>query len=280
MIIARQPVRGARLFPSFSTASKRLCDSRHLTPPATPIASIASPHFPSPRMGCTHPGLKPCHPSHRKDRRPIVPFPQDESAAYSSPLNYSLLTTHRSLSLSPLFATLTGYVTPKSFICHSYKKLPGVGVPSLRSLRTLCASTPQRYPCRFKLALPSHHTGPAATSTRSSFYFTVSITHRGGRPPSSASVFPSLPAARQAQRRGICFPPGALFATHYSLLTIHYSLEALGDVRSPTKFTPELFRFVGLPGASNRKAFGDKTLQARLTDRLRETIVSALAASI
>jgi hypothetical protein len=41
--------------------------------------------------------------------------------------------------LSPLFATLTQHVTPKSFACHSYKKLPGVGclssAESPRSLR-------------------------------------------------------------------------------------------------------------------------------------------------
>jgi hypothetical protein len=46
-----------------------------------------------------------------------------------------------SATLSPLFATLTQPLAPKSFACHSYKKPPGVGVlSSLRNLRALCAS--------------------------------------------------------------------------------------------------------------------------------------------
>src|ERR1700730_18129593 len=32
-------------------------------------------------------------------------------------------------TLSPVFATLTSRVNPKSFVCHSYKKHPGVGIP-------------------------------------------------------------------------------------------------------------------------------------------------------
>src|SRR5580658_1676039 len=32
-------------------------------------------------------------------------------------------------TLSPAFATLTRHITPNSFICHSYKKHPGGGVP-------------------------------------------------------------------------------------------------------------------------------------------------------
>jgi hypothetical protein len=40
---------GTRPFPLFSTAGKHLAHFCHLTPPATPIPSIASAHFPSPR---------------------------------------------------------------------------------------------------------------------------------------------------------------------------------------------------------------------------------------
>jgi hypothetical protein len=45
-------------------------------------------------------------------------------------------------TLSPVFATLTSRVKPNSFVCHSYKKTPGVGVsaPSLRRLSALCVS--------------------------------------------------------------------------------------------------------------------------------------------
>ena len=50
--------------------------------------------------------------------------------------------TENSATLTPVPATLTGRVKHKSFICHSYKKTPGVGfalVNSLVAQTTVCA---------------------------------------------------------------------------------------------------------------------------------------------
>jgi hypothetical protein len=57
--------------------------------------------------------------SHRTPSLPLSPFP---ATLTSCP---QLVENPATLSL--LFATLTLCVTPKSFACHSYKKLPGVG---------------------------------------------------------------------------------------------------------------------------------------------------------
>src|SRR5271156_1970574 len=40
-------------------------------------------------------------------------------------------------TLGPVFATLTSTVKHKSFVCHSYKKQPGVGVPLVVVFRSL-----------------------------------------------------------------------------------------------------------------------------------------------
>jgi hypothetical protein len=52
---------------------------------------------------------------------PLSPFP----ATLTNPLQL----TENSTTLSPVFATLTSHVKPKSFICHSYKKQGGWGYP-------------------------------------------------------------------------------------------------------------------------------------------------------
>src|SRR5262249_7266929 len=43
-------------------------------------------------------------------------------------------TSSKCVALSPLLATLSRPVTPKSFVCHSYEKTPGVGYPLASSL--------------------------------------------------------------------------------------------------------------------------------------------------
>ena len=40
-------------------------------------------------------------------------------------------TAENATTLSPAFATLTNHVNHKPFVCHSYKKTPGVGYPPL-----------------------------------------------------------------------------------------------------------------------------------------------------
>jgi len=57
------------------------------------------------------------------------------SPASATPLSATLTDTpqlhENKATLSPAFATLTGRVKHKSFVCHSYKKHRGVGYPSI-----------------------------------------------------------------------------------------------------------------------------------------------------
>jgi hypothetical protein len=73
----------------------------------------------------------------------LSPFP--------ATLASSLQITEKSATLSPAFATLTSHVKHKFFVCHSYKKHPGVGCPSisanslpsaLKSTRALPSTNP------------------------------------------------------------------------------------------------------------------------------------------
>ena len=57
------------------------------------------------------------------------------------------LTSHSQLTenpaaLSPAFATLARRVEDKSFVCHSYKKLPGWGMPFSSKRRTIKSAEP------------------------------------------------------------------------------------------------------------------------------------------
>ncbi len=52
---------------------------------------------------------------------PVTPF--------VATLTVSSQLTENPATLSPVFATLTRHVKPSPFVCHSYKKHPGVGVP-------------------------------------------------------------------------------------------------------------------------------------------------------
>ena|ERR1700730_10209336 len=81
------------------------------------------------------------------------------STASATPLSVTLTDTpqlhENKATLSPAFATLTGRVKHKSFVCHSYKKHRGVGYPSILKQfpfvpRLLCknrsANTPDMRP--------------------------------------------------------------------------------------------------------------------------------------
>jgi hypothetical protein len=134
VIIARQPTSTAQLLPPFSTPNKHSRLFCHSTPPATPIPSIASAHFPSPRGRGW---------SVRPNLQTFPPPNLQTSSALSFPLSpHSSLATHRCFSqlaentatLSPLFAALTRSATSKSFACHSYTKHPGVWVGASISL--------------------------------------------------------------------------------------------------------------------------------------------------
>jgi hypothetical protein len=56
-----------------------------------------------------------------KDSSPLSPFP--------ATLTHNSQVAENTATLSPLPATLTGNVNHKSFVCHSYAKHPGWGVP-------------------------------------------------------------------------------------------------------------------------------------------------------
>jgi hypothetical protein len=72
-------------------------------------------------------------------------FTDSQKCSFLSPfpttLTNSLQLVEKTTALSPAFATLTCFVTPNPFVCHSYKKQGGWGVPvdpiSLRFRRRL-----------------------------------------------------------------------------------------------------------------------------------------------
>src|SRR5580692_5400373 len=67
--------------------------------------------------------------------------PPAQKCTHLSPLAATLTDQSQlieeSITLSLAFATLTGRVKHKSFVCHSYKKHPGVGIPSRHSLPSI-----------------------------------------------------------------------------------------------------------------------------------------------
>jgi hypothetical protein len=146
VIIARQPVRSAsirfparpltQLLPAFSTASKHPRCSRHFTPLASPIPSIAYAHFPSPRGRVSAFFVQPPRlPSSNSVLSAFVTSPSLSAVdSLITPLSATLTEfvqlTENPVTLSLLFATLTRSAQCKSFICHSYKKLPGWGARS------------------------------------------------------------------------------------------------------------------------------------------------------
>jgi hypothetical protein len=156
----------AQSLPIFSTPSKHRThtNSRNSTPfmrllHSSLFTHIPRCHLPSNRLFHSGP-LFPLHPipttrtrvADDCDPAPLTPFlvypeprratlpPREEPRGTSS----SQLAENPA-TLSPFPVTLTSLVTPNSFVCHSYKKHPGVGyppfpnfsAPPLRSLR-LC----------------------------------------------------------------------------------------------------------------------------------------------
>ena len=88
-------------------------------------------------------------------RAPLSPFP-------------ATLTDHsqlieNSIALSPVFATLTGTVNHKPFVCHSYRKQVGVGhtTSSLRALRYRFTASPS---CPVTLAVECGSSAAALSS--------------------------------------------------------------------------------------------------------------------
>ena len=68
--------------------------------------------------------------------------------------------TENPAALSPLPATLTSRVKPKSCVCHSYKKHPGWGTPC-KGKSSLCCRTPQLSTASFLLLPCPPHPGAA-----------------------------------------------------------------------------------------------------------------------
>jgi hypothetical protein len=93
------------------------------SPPSTP--KISSRRFVS-CLSIYHPPLA---------TAPLTPF----AAALTAPRQLN----ENSTTLSPLAATLTSHVNHNPFVCHSYKKHPGVGVITSKMKRTssLCRHT-------------------------------------------------------------------------------------------------------------------------------------------
>jgi hypothetical protein len=86
-------------------------------------------------------------------RSPLTPAPVTHFAATVTAVSQL---TEKPATLSPVLATLTRRVKPNPFVCHSYKKHPGVGVPhqffplshslifSASSVRSVARACPDR----------------------------------------------------------------------------------------------------------------------------------------
>ena len=74
----------------------------------------------------------------------------------SATLTGPLQLIEKAATLSPFAATLTSFVKPKSFVCHSYKKQGGWGTP-FSSLRGSANSAPLRYPLLFSVSSPARN---------------------------------------------------------------------------------------------------------------------------
>jgi hypothetical protein len=72
----------------------------------------------------------------------------------------SLQLIENTATLSPISATLTSRVKPKSCVCHSYKKHPGWGTPC-KGKSSLCCRTPQLSTASFLLLPCPPHPGAA-----------------------------------------------------------------------------------------------------------------------
>jgi hypothetical protein len=73
----------------------------------------------------------------------VLPTASAPLTPFFAALTGSLQLIENQATLSPAFATLTHFVTVKSFVCHSYKKAPGVGDTPLPPL-TLEAGLPKQ----------------------------------------------------------------------------------------------------------------------------------------
>jgi hypothetical protein len=168
------------------------------------------------------------------------------ATASSTPF-FATLTRHPQLAenpatLSPLFATLTRFLTPNSFACHSYTKTPGVGGWGLVFARSLCPRFSSALRCTRLSGLPlSPRTRHYSLST-SNYPLSFHTIPNSFAPPQNLSpVFSSnsklflqntragggVPMAQNSASRHRApnlgpSPFGARLSV--ALLTVHYSL--------------------------------------------------------
>ncbi len=115
-------------------------------------------------------------------------------------LDVSPQISENTTTLSPLAATLTGRVKPKSCVCHSYKKHRGGGYPSRDPFPGPIAPQPHR-----ATAPPTCHPGGADRS----------LSHHATAQP--------LPNLSSRGNRGICFSPsgfGQESLRHYVITSL------------------------------------------------------------
>jgi hypothetical protein len=112
----------AQTLPTFSTPSKQQAHSNSCN--SIPLMRLLHTSLDTPGVGCqpltNHPFPHPSSfRSHVPTAAPPTPFPATLAA--------SLQPTEIPATLSPFAATLTGRINHNPFVCHSYKKHPGVG---------------------------------------------------------------------------------------------------------------------------------------------------------
>jgi len=78
-------------------------------------------------------------------------------------LDASLQISENTATLSPFPATLTGRVKPKSCVCHSYKKTPGVGILRATLPKIVIPKAPTA-PCSTAPPAPPRHRSPNLSS--------------------------------------------------------------------------------------------------------------------
>jgi hypothetical protein len=125
-------------------------------------------------------------------------------------------------TLSALSATLTSYVKPKSFVCHSYKKHGGVGedAPFLARHSSSPAASAAHSNTRL-LRAPSARGNPSHTNTCNSNPFMRllhdSLDTRGG------AVCPApSPRRFRIQPSTFTFQHSTLSTSHHSAVTSHF----------------------------------------------------------
>jgi hypothetical protein len=147
-----RPRRAVLQTPPKSPAPPRLPFYKSCPPPtrskSTLLQLLIPPHFNSPRINTyKKPGRGSLLPAPKFCNSSLLPYRLCSLATvpvtpFSATLAGHSQLTENPATLSPAFATLTRRVKHKSFVCHSYKKHRGWGMPFSSNLRTIETAEP------------------------------------------------------------------------------------------------------------------------------------------